>query len=132
MIVMLYEPAYRRLVRLIRQDIQAGKYPPGSLLPSERSLTQIHEVGTNTVRSALALLRSTGEVVTVRGVGTRVREEHEIDDEPVTKGARIQARMPTDDEMHAMGLTPGVPVLVVERGDEMTVLPADRKTLVVE
>ncbi|WP_405149534.1 GntR family transcriptional regulator [Sphaerisporangium sp. NBC_01403] len=129
----VYEPVYRRVARLIREAIASGKYPPGELLPSEGRLAQIHEVGKDTVRDALALLRSTGEVVTVRGVGTRVREEHEVDEEPVTKGARIAARMPTEQEMHAMGLTPGVPVLVVERaGGQVVVLPADRKALVVE
>jgi GntR family transcriptional regulator len=102
------------------------------MLPSEGRLAQVHEVGRDAIRDALAYLRSTGEVVTVKGVGTRVREEHEIDDEPVGKGARIQARMPTEEEMHAMGLTPGVPVLVVEAGGEVTVLPADRKAVIVE
>lgn len=96
-------------------------------------MTQIHEVGTDTVRTALAWLRSTGEVVTERGVGTRVREELEVVDEPVSLGARIRARMPTDDEMRDLGLTPGVPLLVVERdGQEVAVLPADRKALVVK
>ena len=127
-----WEPVYRRVARLIREEIAAGTYRPGELLPSEGRLAQIHEVGRDTVRDALQLLRSTGDVVTVKGVGTRVRAEREISDEPVGKGARIQARMPTEDEMRAMGLTPGVPVLVVEVGDEVTVLPADRKALVVE
>lgn len=129
----VYEPVYRRVARLIREAIAAGEYAPGQLLPSEARLASIYEVGRDAMRDALALLRSTGEVVTVRGVGTRVREAHEIDEEPVSSGARIGARMPTEDEMHALGLTPGVPVLVVEReGMEATVLPADRKALVVE
>ncbi|MEU8271595.1 GntR family transcriptional regulator [Sphaerisporangium sp. NPDC049002] len=128
----VYEPVYRRVARILREEITAGKYQPGELLPSEGRLAQIHEVGKDTVRDALALLRSTGEVVTVRGVGTRVREEAEVTDEPVGKGTRIAARMPTEGEMHAMGLTPGTPVLVVERNGDVTVLPADRKALIVE
>lgn len=129
----VYEPAYRRLIRLIRDDIRAGKYPPGSLLPSENRLVQIHEIGRDTVRSALAVLRSTGEVVTVRGMGTRVRETYDRDDEPVTKGSRIIARMPNDEEMRMLGLTPGVPVLVVEReGEDPLILPADKTALLVE
>ncbi|MCT9932397.1 GntR family transcriptional regulator [Planotetraspora sp. A-T 1434] len=129
----VYEPAYRRLIRLIRQDIKAGEYPPGSLLPSENRLIQIHGVGRETVRSALAVLRSTGEVVTIRGVGSQVRETFDRDDEPVTKGARIIARMPTDEEMRQLDMTPGVPLLVVERdGREVAVLPADRKALIVK
>jgi GntR family transcriptional regulator len=131
--VTVYEPVYRRVARLIREEIAAGRYGPGDMLPSEGQLVHIHDVGRDAIRDALALLRSTGEVVTVRGVGTRVREEHEISDEPVTKGARIGARMPTEDEMRALGVTPGVPVLVVERdGVEVAVLPADRVALVVE
>jgi GntR family transcriptional regulator len=133
MIVTVYEPAYRRLIRLIRQDIRGGKYPPGSLLPSENRLIQIHEVGRDTVRSALAVLRSTGEVVTIRGVGTKVREAYDRDDEPVTRGCRIIARMPTDEEMHKLGLTPGVPLFVIEKdGQDPVVLPADRTALVVK
>lgn len=133
MIVNVYEPAYRRLVRLIREDIRSGRYAPGSLLPSERQLTQIHEVGTNTVRNALSVLRSTGEVVTIRGVGTQVREMYDREDQPATRGDRITARMPTDGEMRELGLPQGVPVLVVEQGGrEVAVLPADRVALVVE
>lgn len=133
MIVSVYEPAYRRLIRLIREDIRAGKYPPGSLLPAEGRLVQIHEVGRDTVRSAMAVLRSTGEVVTIRGVGTKVRETYDRDDESVSKGARIIARMPTDEEMRGLKLTPGVPLLVVEReGADPVVLPADKKALIVE
>lgn len=128
----VWEPVYRRVARLIREEIAQGRYRPGQKLPSEGRLAQIHEVGRDAIRDALALLRSTGEVVTVKGVGTRVREERDIEDEPVGSGSRITARMPTEEEMRAMELTPGVPVLVVERDGAVEVLPADRKALVVE
>lgn len=127
-----YMPEYRQLARILREEIASGRYRPGQKLPSEARLAQIYEVGHDTVRRALGLLRAAGEVVTVKGVGTRVREERDIEDEPVTSGARITARMPTEEEMRAMDVTPGVPVLVVERDGAVEVLPADRKALVVE
>ena len=127
-----YEPLYRQLARLLREEIGAGRFAPGELLPSEGRLSQVHEVGRDTVRDALSVLRSTGEVVTVRGVGTRVRDDHEVDDEPIGSGARVTARMPTDDERRDLGLPEGVPLLVVERDGKVTLLPGNRKALVVE
>lgn len=127
-----YEPLYRQLARLIREGITGGEYTPGEMLPSESRLAQMHGVGKDTVRDALAVLRGTGEVVTVRGVGTRVREEHEVDDEPIGAGVRVTARMPTDGERRDLGLPEGVPVLVVEQDGKAAVLPSNRKALVVE
>lgn len=125
-------PVYRQLARILREDIASGRYLPGEMLPSEARLAQIYEVGRDTVRDALALLRSTGHVVTERGVGTRVREEREVTVEPIGKGARVSARMPTEEERRELALPEGVPLLVVERDGEETILPADQKVLVVE
>lgn len=128
-----YMPVYRQLARILREDIASGRYGSGELLPSEARLAQIYEVGRDTVRGALALLRSTGHVVTVKGVGTRVREDREVTMEPIGKGARVSARMPTEDERRELALPEGVPLLVVERdGEDALILPADQKVLVVE
>lgn len=127
-----YTPVYRQLAQILREDIASGRYRPGEMLPSEGRLAQIHEVGRDTVRDALAVLRSSGEVVTVKGVGTRVREEREVTVEPIGKGARVSARMPSEEERRELALPEGVPLLVVERDGEMVLLPADQKVLVVE
>src|ERR1700691_6303305 len=69
-----FEPVYRQLARILREQIQAGELHPGAALPSEAALSQTFGVGRDAVRDALASLRSEGLVITTRGIGTFVRE----------------------------------------------------------
>ena len=119
-----FEPVYRQLARILREQIQAGELRPGAALPSETSLSQTFGVG----RDALAALRSEGLVVTTRGIGTFVRE-------PATEvtivrrgmGTRVAARVATADERQQLSLPEGTAVLVVTHpGQADEVLPADR------
>lgn len=57
--------------RLI-QEIHQGRYPPGSMLPSEAELARQHGLARGTVRVALAALEKEGLVDRRRGSGTRV------------------------------------------------------------
>ncbi len=60
------------LVARIRADILNGRYPPGSLLPPERSLAESYGVTRTSLKHALVRLAQTGLIATKHGVGTRV------------------------------------------------------------
>ena len=49
-----FEPVYRQLARILREQIQAGELHPGAALPSEAALSQTFGVGRDAVRDALA------------------------------------------------------------------------------
>ena len=53
-------PLYRQLENTIRQDIDTGKFPPGSQLPTENELSDIYHVSRVTVRKALSVLSDAG------------------------------------------------------------------------
>jgi len=56
----------------IEADIDAGKLPPDTRLPSEAELAVQYGVARVTVRRAMAQLRDRGKVVTVHGRGSYV------------------------------------------------------------
>ncbi len=68
-----FEPVYRQVARILREQIQGGQLRAGQALASEAALSQRFGVGRDAVRDALALLRGEGLVVTTRGIGTFVR-----------------------------------------------------------
>src|SRR6266704_918770 len=119
-----FEPVYRQLARILREQIQAGELRAGQALPSEASLSQEFGVG----RDALAALRGEGLVITTRGIGTFVRGPvEEVAVVRVGAGTRVSARVPTADERLSLGIPEGTAVLVVSRGGEPDrLLPADR------
>ena len=57
----------------LRDRIQQGAYPDGSMLPAERALAAEFGVSRPTLRKALQWLVKSGMLVNVPGVGTRVR-----------------------------------------------------------
>lgn len=65
-------PAYRRIQKEIRQQIEEGKLQPGEAVESERELAKIHQVSLMTARHALAELQREGLVERHRGSGTYV------------------------------------------------------------
>jgi GntR family transcriptional regulator len=64
---------YRQLADHLRAEIEAGRYPPGQALPTETQLVDQFKVSRNTVRQAVALLRSAGLVNVEQGRGAFVR-----------------------------------------------------------
>ncbi len=56
----------------LSQDIHDGRYPPGSVLPSEAELARQNGLARGTVRAALAVLEKDGLIERKRGSGTRV------------------------------------------------------------
>jgi DNA-binding GntR family transcriptional regulator len=65
-------PRYRQLAQFIRAGVESGKLRPGEPLPSETALADYCGVSVDTVRSALALLREDGVIVTSQGIGSFV------------------------------------------------------------
>lgn len=66
------EPLYRRVSDALRQRIQTGEFPVGSLLPKEVDLARQMGVSRVTLRQALQILEKGGVISRVRRVGTRV------------------------------------------------------------
>ncbi len=63
---------YKEIAVLLRQQILAGIYPPGALLPTEMQLCSVHGVSRQTVRSALQCLAEEGLIQRRQGSGSRV------------------------------------------------------------
>jgi GntR family transcriptional regulator len=68
-------PLYHQLETLIRKGIDAGRYPPGSMLPSEGDLCERYGVSRSVVRQTLTNLAHEGVIRTQRGRGSFVAEE---------------------------------------------------------
>ena len=67
-------PAYLRLRRVLRQQVEDGVLGPGQSLPSERELADRLGLSRVTVRKALAGLVENGVLVQRQGAGTFVAE----------------------------------------------------------
>jgi GntR family transcriptional regulator len=65
-------PLYRQLADLLRTQIADGTLPPNRPIPTEQRLMHEHEVGRDTVRKAIAILREEGFVIAIQGRGTFV------------------------------------------------------------
>ena len=129
-----FEPVYRQLARILREQIAAGTRRAGEPLPSEASLSRQFDVRRDAVRHALASLRADGLVVTTRGIGTLVRgPAKDVAVVRVGAGTRVAARVATADERARLGLPEGTAVLVVTRaGQPDELLPADRTVVEVD
>ncbi|WP_176308434.1 GntR family transcriptional regulator [Micromonospora sp. NBS 11-29] len=64
------QPRYRVIAGILRERIERGLIGPGSLLPSESTLTAEFRASRGTIRQAMALLRNDGLVATEHGRGT--------------------------------------------------------------
>lgn len=65
-------PKYRQLLQLLRQQILAGQFAPGTRLPTEEELGQQYGLSRGTVRKAIEQLSAEGFVYTEQGSGTYV------------------------------------------------------------
>jgi GntR family transcriptional regulator len=67
-------PPYRQLAALLRAEIQSGKRPPGSRIPSINQLASDYGIATATVVKALRVLKDERLIVGATGHGTFVAE----------------------------------------------------------
>ena len=65
-------PLYRRLAETVREEIRQGRWPVGSLLPTEVELSQRFGVARSTMREAIRTLQAQGYVERRRRAGTFV------------------------------------------------------------
>ncbi|WP_431300209.1 GntR family transcriptional regulator [Tabrizicola sp. BL-A-41-H6] len=68
-------PLHARIAKILLESIGAGKYPVGSLLPTENDLAIELGVSRQTVRRAIEALKQRGLVSSQRGVGTRIEND---------------------------------------------------------
>lgn len=66
-------PLYRQIADLLRADIEAGTYAPGSVIPAVKRIEQLTGCTHVTVRKGIKILADEGLVVVVPGKGTYVR-----------------------------------------------------------
>jgi DNA-binding GntR family transcriptional regulator len=124
---------YEQVAARLRKDILSGRIRPGQRLPSERTLRQEYDIGRETARRAVALLRNEGLVVVDRGHGVVVREQPELEDLVPPAGSQVTARMPTLEERSEHSIGEGVPVFWIVRPDGTSqIYPADQYRLRVE
>lgn len=70
---------YKQLFKQIERDILGEKYQFGDFLPSEHQLMEIYQVSRDTVRKSLALLQEEGLIEKVRGQGSKVVKQEQLD-----------------------------------------------------
>lgn len=68
------QPRYLRLYRRIREGVLAGAIPPGTRLPSARTLAREEGISRNTVEAALSQLQAEGFVVRRVGSGSWISD----------------------------------------------------------
>jgi len=68
-------PIYAQLIEHLQRGILTGEYPPGSDVPSVRTLALEAEVNPNTMQKALADLETQGLLHTHRTAGRTVTED---------------------------------------------------------
>ncbi|KAF1018295.1 MAG: putative HTH-type transcriptional regulator YurK [Paracidovorax wautersii] len=66
------KPHYLQLARQLTEGITQGRYPLGTLLPTELQLCELYGTSRHTVRAALNELQLLGLVSRRKNVGTRV------------------------------------------------------------
>ena len=68
-------PLHARIAKILLASIGSGRYPVGSLLPTENDLAVELGVSRQTVRRAIDALKQRGLVSSQRGVGTRIEND---------------------------------------------------------
>ena len=71
-------PLYLQLSTLLEKEVDAGKYPPGSQLPTDAEFSAAHGVSLITSRAAMRVLLDKRRIVRYRGKGTFVRADEDI------------------------------------------------------
>ncbi len=116
----------------IASRIESGRIPPGGRLPPEPELAEELGVSRPTLREALRSLEEDGFVTRTRGAGTyatdRPRLRNNLDVNfgvteairaaamvPGTKSFEVHTEASSEDEARALDLSPGEPVVVLER-----------------
>jgi GntR family transcriptional regulator len=106
---------YRQLADDLRRRIRSGDLEPGQELPREADLCHTYDVGIQTVRHALTVLRSEGLIERERGRPHRVSDSGERVVAEAEPDAIITGRVSGDEERRMHGIPEGTYVLVISR-----------------
>lgn len=121
---------YKRLADGLIRQIEAGELAPGTALPPERSLAEMHGVSRVTVRRAIKHLGERGLIEQRRGAGTFVSQRvsqplsvlTSFSEDLAARGMTGQSRVissgrgrATPEEVIALGLGPNAPVTRITR-----------------
>lgn len=71
-------PIYEQIVEKFQMLILTGALPPGSQMPSVRSLAVELSINPNTIQKAFALLEQQGYIFPVKGRGSFVAENNDL------------------------------------------------------
>lgn len=69
------KPLHLQMEELIRENLDSGLWSPGSLIPSENELSQLHGISRMTVRNVLTKLVQEDLLFRIPGKGTFVKEQ---------------------------------------------------------
>lgn len=137
------EPAYVRVYRELKSEIQKGTYPTNSFLPKESELEIIYGVSRTTVRKAIKLLSDERIIEVRQGCGTRVCSQKAKQDYnkvtsvteslrkkgyTVTTGSMLIDMVEADGEVaESLEILPGTQIARVQRlqladGDPVTLM----------
>jgi GntR family transcriptional regulator len=67
-------PYYYQLQEILKEEIEASRWAPGDLLPSEAELSTIFGISRTVIRNALDVLEADGQVFRMKGKGTVVAQ----------------------------------------------------------
>jgi GntR family transcriptional regulator len=112
-------PAYRQVADDLRRRIASGEFAPGSPLPSERALVDLHRVSRPTIRQAIGVLRVEGLVVAEHGRGLFVRPRppvQRLGRSRLSRRERAEGRGAFLTDAEANRFTPRVEVSVTVEG----------------
>ncbi|SBW09979.1 conserved hypothetical protein [uncultured Eubacteriales bacterium] len=100
-------PLYFQLEKLILEEIEGGSYPVGSMIPTEKELSQMFDISRTTVRQAITDLVQKEQLYRIKSKGTFVSR-------PKISQEFIQSILSfNEDVMHA-GRTPSTEVLALK------------------
>jgi GntR family transcriptional regulator len=102
-----YKPLYLQISEILRNQINAGAYCPGDLLPSENDLLDRFPVSRNTAQRAIEDLVRDGLAIRIQGKGTYVPKSL------VNFG--LHRLTSFSEEMRFKGLTPSSKILKFEK-----------------
>lgn len=97
-------PLYFQLEKLILEEIENGSYPVGSMIPTEKELSQIFDISRTTVRQAISNLVRNERLYRIKSKGTFVAR-------PKISQGFIQSIQSFDDDMRSEGRQPSTQVL---------------------
>lgn len=80
------KPLYQQIFNQITKDIMTGSLMPGDKVPSEKELSDHHQVSRITAKKALDLLASNNTIERIRGKGSYVTEKLTVGNEIASLG----------------------------------------------